>query len=186
VPEARTAAVFPSVARARGHYESFYLRASHPTDPLGVWIRHTIHKPPGGPPSGSVWFTLFEAGGPREHLHRAVVVSRPEPARDDAEVCLEPFPQRRLQLRGAVADDRDARRLDPQAQQLRGQERPVSIRALAPDELAARHDDDPARARSLGEEALRRSQLFSRAAMVQRMAELYGQVSSRASARRAQ
>jgi glycosyltransferase involved in cell wall biosynthesis len=46
--------------------------------------------------------------------------------------------------------------------------------------------DDPARARSLGEEALRRSQLFSRAAMVQRMAELYGQVSSRASARGAQ
>jgi len=45
--------------------------------------------------------------------------------------------------------------------------------------------DDPARARSLGEEALRRSQLFSCAAMVQRMAELYEQVSARAGARRA-
>jgi hypothetical protein len=65
VPDQRTAAVFPGVARDRGHYESFYLRASHPSEPLGVWIRHTIHKPPGEPPSGSVWFTLFEADGPR-------------------------------------------------------------------------------------------------------------------------
>jgi hypothetical protein len=61
----RTAAVFPDVARSNGHYESFYLRASHPTEPLGVWIRHTIHKPPGGDPTGSVWFTLFEADGPQ-------------------------------------------------------------------------------------------------------------------------
>jgi hypothetical protein len=61
----RTAAVFPDVARSGGHYESFYLRASHPTEPLGVWIRHTIHKPPDGDATGSVWFTLFEADGPQ-------------------------------------------------------------------------------------------------------------------------
>jgi hypothetical protein len=65
VPDQRTEAVFPTVARDRGHYESFYLRASHPSEPLGVWIRHTVHKPPDRPPSASVWFTLFEAGGPR-------------------------------------------------------------------------------------------------------------------------
>jgi hypothetical protein len=65
VPEQRTEAVFPGVARGRGHYESFYLRASHPSEPLGAWIRHTIHKPPGEEATGSVWFTLFEAGGPR-------------------------------------------------------------------------------------------------------------------------
>jgi hypothetical protein len=64
VPEQRTEAVFPGVARGRGHYESFYLRASHPSEALGVWIRHTIHKPPGGAVTGSVWFVLFEAGGP--------------------------------------------------------------------------------------------------------------------------
>jgi hypothetical protein len=57
--------VFPGAARGRGHYESFYLRLSHPTEPLGVWIRHTIHKPPGAGASGSVWFTLFEADRPR-------------------------------------------------------------------------------------------------------------------------
>jgi hypothetical protein len=65
VAEQRTEAVFPGVARGRGHYESFYLRASHPSEPLGVWIRHTVHKPPGQDATGSVWFTLFEAGGPR-------------------------------------------------------------------------------------------------------------------------
>ena len=65
MPEARTEAVFPGVARERGHYESFYLRASHPSEPLGVWIRHTVHKRPGSAPTGSVWFTLFGPGGPR-------------------------------------------------------------------------------------------------------------------------
>ncbi len=34
-------------------------------EPLGVWIRHTVHKPPGGDATGSVWFTLFEAGRAR-------------------------------------------------------------------------------------------------------------------------
>src|SRR4051812_13504809 len=65
MPASRTHAVFPDVARERGHYESFYLRASHPSEPLGIWIRHTVHKPPGAAPAGSVWFTLFEAAGPR-------------------------------------------------------------------------------------------------------------------------
>jgi hypothetical protein len=41
-------------------YESFYLRAVSPEAPLGVWIRHTVHKRPGERPRGSVWFTLFD------------------------------------------------------------------------------------------------------------------------------
>jgi hypothetical protein len=53
-------AVFPHVAARRGHYESFYLRACHPSEPLGVWIRHTVHKRPGSVPRGSVWFTLWD------------------------------------------------------------------------------------------------------------------------------
>jgi hypothetical protein len=54
-------AVFPHVAKKRGHYESFYLRACHPGEPLGVWIRHTVHKRPGHAPKGSIWFVLFDA-----------------------------------------------------------------------------------------------------------------------------
>ena len=42
-------------------YESFYLRAVSPEQPLGVWIRHTVHKRPGQEPRGSVWCTVFDA-----------------------------------------------------------------------------------------------------------------------------
>jgi hypothetical protein len=58
---------FPTVPPKAGHYESFYLKACHPTEPLGVWIRHTVHKRPGAEPNGSVWFALFDgsAEGPR-------------------------------------------------------------------------------------------------------------------------
>ena len=41
-----TRARFPAVPPAAGHYESYYMRAAHPTDPLGVWIRYTVHKRP--------------------------------------------------------------------------------------------------------------------------------------------
>ena len=62
-----TEARFPHVAGGAGHYESFYLKACHPHEPLGVWIRYTVHKRPGAAPTGSLWFTLFDAaaGGPR-------------------------------------------------------------------------------------------------------------------------
>src|SRR3954471_22231541 len=46
-------------------YESWYLKASHPTEPLGVWIRYTTHEKPGGPERGSLWFTLFGEGPPQ-------------------------------------------------------------------------------------------------------------------------
>lgn len=64
--EAVTRARFPEVPQEAGHYESFYMKACHPSEPLGVWIRYTVHKRPGHPPRGSVWFTLFDgsAAGP--------------------------------------------------------------------------------------------------------------------------
>src|SRR3954470_6475613 len=46
-------------------YESWYLKASHPTEPLGVWIRYTTHQKPDGPEQGSLWFTLFSDGKPQ-------------------------------------------------------------------------------------------------------------------------
>jgi hypothetical protein len=45
-------------------YESWYLKASHPTEPLGVWIRYTTHQKKDGPERGSLWFTLFGDGAP--------------------------------------------------------------------------------------------------------------------------
>jgi hypothetical protein len=55
---------FRQVAERSGHYESFYVAANHPTEPIAVWIRCTVRKPPGGRLTGSVWFTLFEPDAP--------------------------------------------------------------------------------------------------------------------------
>ena len=57
----RTHARFPDVPAGKGHYESFYLKACHPTEPVGIWIRHTVHKNSNQGANGSVWFTLFDA-----------------------------------------------------------------------------------------------------------------------------
>ena len=57
----RTHARFPDVPHGKGHYESFYLKACHPSEPIGVWIRYTVHKRPGEGPTGALWFTLFDA-----------------------------------------------------------------------------------------------------------------------------
>jgi hypothetical protein len=64
-----TEARFPAVPLDAGHYESFYLKACHRDEPLGLWIRYTVHKRPGAAPTGSLWVTLFDgaAGGPRAH-----------------------------------------------------------------------------------------------------------------------
>ena len=63
----RSSARFPALDQGAGHYESFYLKASHPSEPVGLWIRYTVHKRPGEEPEGSLWCTLFdrsEAGAP--------------------------------------------------------------------------------------------------------------------------
>jgi hypothetical protein len=51
-------------------YESFYLRAVSPDEPVGAWIRYTVHKRPGRPPSGSLWCTVFDAAAGRPFMHK--------------------------------------------------------------------------------------------------------------------
>ncbi len=68
--QAGALAQFPGAPRRAGMYESFYLRAVAPEEPLGVWIRCTVHKPPGLPPRGSVWFTLFDPHREGPYRHR--------------------------------------------------------------------------------------------------------------------
>jgi len=86
---------FPSLQISAGHYESFYLKASHPTEPVSIWIRYTVHKRPGHTALGSLWFTLFDSRedgpwavkvttddvgtGPSEYIH--VGEARFEPGR---------------------------------------------------------------------------------------------------------
>jgi hypothetical protein len=72
-------AVFPRADIGAGMYESFYLRAVSPDEPLGAWIRYTVHKPPDAPPKGSLWLTVFDAsrGRPFMHKHTTEELSAP-------------------------------------------------------------------------------------------------------------
>ncbi len=70
IGEMGTSAVFPTAPMRAGMYESFYLRAVSPVEPIGVWIRHTVHKQPGRPPRGSVWCTVFDARWGEPFMHK--------------------------------------------------------------------------------------------------------------------
>jgi hypothetical protein len=72
-------ALFPNAASSAGMYESFYLRAVSPEEPVGAWIRYTVHKRPGDPPSGSLWCTVFDAsaGAPFMHKHTTSELAAP-------------------------------------------------------------------------------------------------------------
>jgi hypothetical protein len=63
-------AVFPTVRRKEGMYESFYLRAVAPEEPVGAWLRYTVHKRPGQTPTGSLWCTVFDAERGRPYMHK--------------------------------------------------------------------------------------------------------------------
>jgi len=75
-----TSAIFPTVAPRAGMYESFYLRAVSPLEPLGVWIRYTVHKRPGEPPLGSLWCTMFRPGTQRPFQHKLTTGELDAPA----------------------------------------------------------------------------------------------------------
>src|SRR6516225_8646970 len=62
--------IFPGVPLRAGMYESFYLRAVAPDEPVGVWIRYTVHKRPGRAPRGSIWCTIFDASRGRPFMHK--------------------------------------------------------------------------------------------------------------------
>jgi hypothetical protein len=68
---ARTQAQFPGVAPDKGHYESFYLKASAPGGGRSIWLRHTTHQRPGEPLQGSLWLTLFDSDAPGPHATKA-------------------------------------------------------------------------------------------------------------------
>jgi hypothetical protein len=65
-----TSAVFPQARARQGMYESFYLRAVAPQQPLGVWIRYTVQKPRGRAPRGSLWCTVFDATRGAPFMHK--------------------------------------------------------------------------------------------------------------------
>lgn len=43
------------------HYESWFSRANHPSEPRAIWIRYTILSPAAGPALGELWAIVFDA-----------------------------------------------------------------------------------------------------------------------------
>ena len=66
----RVSSVFQETPIRAGMYESFYLRAVSPDEPVAVWIRNTVHKAPGQPPRGAVWCTLFDSRLKAPFMHK--------------------------------------------------------------------------------------------------------------------
>jgi hypothetical protein len=65
-----------------GMYESFYLRAVSTEEPVGAWIRYTVHKRPHAAPQGSLWCTVFDAsrGAPFMHKQTTAALAAPPDA----------------------------------------------------------------------------------------------------------
>ena len=74
------APIFPKAKLEAGMYESFYLRAVSPEEPVGVWIRYTVHKRPGQAPSGSLWCTVFDAVRGAPFMHKLTTTELTAPA----------------------------------------------------------------------------------------------------------
>jgi hypothetical protein len=57
------------LGQPNGHYESFFLRANHPTRPLAFWIRYTLFSPKNVPEKtiGELWATFFN-GETNQHV----------------------------------------------------------------------------------------------------------------------
>lgn len=53
----------------KGHYESYFLRANHPTRPVAFWIRYTIFNPHNRPENaiGELWCVFFN-GETNDHV----------------------------------------------------------------------------------------------------------------------
>jgi hypothetical protein len=69
-------------------YESFYLRAVAPEEPVGVWVRYTVHKRAGEAPRGSVWCTVFDARGGRPWMQKLTTEELSAPGGDGAWIAI--------------------------------------------------------------------------------------------------
>lgn len=81
----------------KGHYESWFCRANHPTRPLAFWIRYTIFAPKGRPKDaiGELWAVWFDGEArsitavKEEHPIRACTFGKSELSARIAEASLD-------------------------------------------------------------------------------------------------
>jgi hypothetical protein len=60
---------------ASGLYESFFVRANHPTDPVALWLRYTVFAPAGRPGDAvaEVWAAVFDGRTGKHTATKSVV-----------------------------------------------------------------------------------------------------------------
>ena len=101
----RTQAQFPDVPPDKGHYESFYLKASAPGGGRSVWLRHTTHQRPGEPVQGSLWLTVFDSDAPGPHATKATFPAAEVSAPDGAYIQIGGAVLGPDSARGSIAGD---------------------------------------------------------------------------------
>jgi hypothetical protein len=99
-----TSAIFPRARARSGIYESFYLRAVAPREPLGVWIRQTVSKAPGEAPRGAIWCTVFDGARGRPSMHKLSGGSLSTPAPAWIEVVDRDEPSQRARIGATGAE----------------------------------------------------------------------------------
>lgn len=57
-------------AGQKGHVESYFLRANHPTRPLAVWLKATVLAPLHGPAVAESWFIWFDGERGTTYAHK--------------------------------------------------------------------------------------------------------------------
>ncbi len=71
------------LGQQQGHYESYFLRANHPTTSQAFWLRYTIFSPNGSPDQaiGEVWAMMFDGETAKVigniHLHPELLEASP-------------------------------------------------------------------------------------------------------------
>ncbi len=59
--------------QGRGHVESYFLRANHPSKRLAIWLKATVFQPLAGAPKAELWGIVFDGERSRVWAHKQSV-----------------------------------------------------------------------------------------------------------------
>jgi hypothetical protein len=93
----------------KGHYESYFLRANHPSRPLAFWIRYTIFNPHNNPGRalGELWFMFFDGEtGKHAAAKQELPIGQCRFSGDSLDVAVGNATLVRGALKGAIKNDR--------------------------------------------------------------------------------
>ena len=136
------------------YYESRFVRANHPDQPLALWLRETLLLPTAGAPVADVWVMVFDPDGAG---NRALKVGYPIGSSDyrygtgaggwTARIGDTTIDD--VSAQGAITGNRAFRRVGPEHRARRPTAREAAHRARIPGTVPHRQDDGSASARDV-------------------------------------